>query len=328
MVSLLGSAWQRWVKCVVGVYSVIKRVFVLFQVYYIPGSGKEALDHVDVDLSMLSLFLQREKTLQKLWCCVANTSDAGDRLQNAAAFAQKKSFMFSKGISRYRSFFPDLLNKVEIISQEAEIRNLSIAPTAPEIGSIKAPTSGAFGSTVAKGLSSQPMSHVPVSTVNRIIFIEPTAAPSKDKASKNRRKEDAQKERVNRFLQGSLGIAMASANPDMMPVLVSDIAWAELRGLSTAISTGCASDVVAFLSSKPAIKRILKLIVLELRHRASIVVDSASISPSTGSASAAIASSGTGISELHLFYALLYSSKDDRFDMISYTYASVSIPTL
>lgn len=306
--------------------------------YYNFGA-EDAPDHIDVPLPLLSLYLQRETFLQKLRGESVRRGGAtvfdNDKI---SSFAEDNYFIFNKEVSKYRSFFPDLLNKVDLISQENEIRqynhNLSHASASMAGDSVHQSgnrVGSGVPSTVGAGAAKnllQVGSHAPVATVNRIVFVDSGSAPSKDKAVKNRRKEDAQKERVVKFLQGSLGIAMASANPDQMPVLVSDLPWADLRGLSTALSSGNAGDVSFFFSTKAAIKRTLKLIVNELRHRASITVDNMITAHSPGAGQAVPGGSGITVLDTHLHYALLYSTKDDRFDMVSYTFPMVSLPTL
>jgi hypothetical protein len=279
-----------------------------------PGDVPE---HVDVELRALSLFIQREKLLHELHISGGGGGDA-DR---AAAAAEETSFLFNKDICKYRSFAPELL--LELLSQdEGDARqsasnHLSALPAGPEPGS-KASGSAAGGT--GSGIAA---------TVNRIIFVEAGSASNKDKPSKNRRKEDAQKERIIRFLQDSVGIAMLSANADHMPVLVSDLSYVDLRGLGTALSMGAPPELASFFASKPAIRRALKLIVAELRYRASIVLEGGSALASPIASSSQTGGSGGGAaSDSTLFYAMLYSTKDDRFDMVSYTYSVVSATAL
>lgn len=299
-------------------------------------SNGEAPEVVDVDVSTLPLFLQREKALHNLHsnAFAEKMYDAGNDSGKNVLFAEQNSFIFSKSISRFRSFFPELLNKVELISQENEIRNLNnmlALPSASDAGGhtqgSKVIASNVSGVGSAKANLSVISTHNPVTTVNRIIFVDAASAATKDKVSKNRRKEDGIKERVNKFLQGYLGIAMTSANPDHMPVLVSELAWLELRGLSTVVSSGTAADVVSYLVSRPAIKRSLKLIVNELRDRASVTIDNASLSVAAGSGPQA-ASNSNASPDQYLHYAMLYSTKDDRFDLVSYTYSSVTVSSI
>lgn len=245
------------------------------------------------------------------------------------SYAEKQSFLFSKSISNYRSFAPDLINKVELISQENEIKQLGFAiskktnATAVTESGGKVLTINTSSSGTTKVAVGTVIPQPPITTVNRIIFVD-GAPSSKDKNFKNRRKDDAQRERVIRFLQNSIGISMSSANPDNLPVLISELPWLELRGLSTALSMSVA-EVSSFIANHPSSKRSLKLVISELRHRASIVIESA-----TNSSVAVASGSQPNISVKNdsqsLYYAMLYSSKDDRFDMVSYTYSVVSHP--
>lgn len=276
------------------------------QVYHC--HDKNISNYIDVDVVDLRDFLNREILIRHHYHELEQLSDSKSISELIHRFERVN-------VSRYKSFVECELNPT-----------ISSANPQSQLAS-----QGGGKSVVVN----------PVTTVNRIVFIDHNGA-AKEKF-KSKKKEDAQSyKRVIAFLQGSIGIAMSSSNPDHLPVLVCELSWLDLRNLSTALAKGVLSEIEAFISTKPHIRRVLKLIIQELKHRAEIMLESSSHSTASSSASASIASASsassgaTGTTASHLFpnnnssdnslyYAILYSSKDDRYDLASYSYSAVSL---
>ena len=260
---------------------------------------------------MLSIFLQREKVLHDMHY----KYDLGD----TDIFPQVKeySFLNCRDLSKYRSFYPELLAKI----LSSEHSNDHDPENQINLTSNHDMPNKPFQSTTANVTTG------PLNSSCRIIIVETN---SKEKPSKNRRKEDALREKILNSLQSSVRISMSAISSESMPVLASDLSWIDMRGLSTALSVGHSSELLSFLASKSTIKRSLKSIIGELRRQATIILEASQSSSSAISSSylmgsnAGISSPALALEPSQLFYAMLYSTKDDRFELVSYTYSIVS----
>ena len=150
-------------------------------------------------------------------------------------------------------------------------------------------------------------------TVNRVRFID--TASSKDHIKTKRRQAQVYN-KVMSFLQGTVGIELTSSNPDHLPVIVSELGWADLRALGTVLARGAVAELESFMADKGAIKRALKLLVAELRIRGRKSQDS--LQGSAAQASVSAQTSSTADVSQQFVYALLYSILEDRYEMISY----------
>jgi hypothetical protein len=198
-------------------------------------------------------------------------------------------------------------------SASAGTSSSSAIPNHSSVGAvIGAAVSGSEQVTVNEPLLKVPSSSTGVTgTVNRVRFID--TASSKDHVKTKRRQAQVYN-KVMSFLQGTVGIELTSSNPDHLPVIVSEMGWADLRSLGTALSRGSAAELEAFVADKGAIKRAVKLLVAELRVRGkksqeSLQGSSVQVSGSTQASS--------DVSQQYV-YALLYSISEDRYEMISY----------
>jgi hypothetical protein len=165
------------------------------------------------------------------------------------------------------------------------------------------------------------------SSGSRVRFVEANSYSNAKDQIKQKRKDAQTYKRISAFLQGTVGIDLASSNPNHLPVIVSDLAWTDLRSLSTALGMGSPASAQEILArEKASTKRALRLVISELRQRSGAGGALADV-PSSSSLSSNVASSSFGstqqlsgtVPDSHLLYAMLYSAVDDRYEMVSYS---------
>lgn len=307
-------------------------------------------DHsfIDVPSSALAPFLRREVyLLNRLHDAREHANyHSTDSAAITARLSRDELAISGPLISSIPSFFPELAERMVESSKRRQgdagadagslahrTSNISIGVglTGPsgtgqdDIHTASTPSSrqgGATGSSAGAVSSSR----------SRVRFVEANSYSNVKDQMKQKRKDAQTYKRISAFLQSSVGIDLASSNPDHLPVIVSDLTWVELRSLGTALgmaSGAAAQDLLA--KEKASIKRAVRLVISELRQRGGGTMadgtsssgsgssSSSSSSASSSSAGSAQPSSGLLADSAHLLYALLYSTVDDRYEMISYT---------
>ena len=231
-----------------------------------------------------------------------------------------------QNLKKQPSFFPGLLGDESTYQSVAVESGSSSGVTSRLAGSAATASGfshGGSSNTGAEGASIETNQLISggkssiTSTVTRVRYID--SSNSKDQG-KIKRKQAQSYKRVSSFLQGQMGIELSSANPDHLPVIVLDLPWIDIRAFGTVLAKGIAAEIDAFIVDNVTLKKTLRLLLAELRVRGRKGSESLGFTTTVSSNHSHVSTDGG-----QLFYAMLYSTTDDRYEMISYTLSSIGV---